>query len=683
MSDGHLEVCVVGAGPRGLSVLERLCANARRHLPPGATLVVHLVDPHRPGAGAVWRTDQSHHLLMNTVASQVTLFTDDSVRIEGELAPGPSLFDWAVRTTSAPGETYDDQVLAEARDLTPDSYPTRAFYGHYLEWVFRHVVRTAPAHVRVVVHPLRAVRLEAEPSGAPDGPQSVRLADGSRVDGLDAVVLAQGHLPVRCGPGERELADFARLHALTYVPPANPADTDLSAVRPGEAVALRGLGLNFFDHLTLFTLGRGGTYTRRDGRLVYGPSGREPRLYAASRRGIPYHSRGRNQKGAHGRHLPRVLTPAQLERLRTAGRTGGGLDFGRDLWPLIAKEVETVYYTALLAPRVGEREAGRFADRYLKPAWGSAEESDLLDAYGIGPEAHWDWKHLSLPHADQGFRSVGDHRDWLLDILRHDLAESEAGNVEGPLKAALDVLRDLRNEIRLVVDHGGLTGRSHRDDLERWYTPLNAFLSIGPPAARIEQMIALVEAGTLTVLGPGMRVGTDPGVGDPDPGEGTSGEAGPDTDPGGGHGAPGHGVFTVEAPAVPGSLTRVTTLVEARLPEPDLRRTTDPLLTDLLATGQCRPYAIADPELGAYETGGLAVTPRPYRLVDAEGRAHPRRFAYGVPTESVHWATAAGVRPGVDSVTLGDSDAIALAVLALPAGPPRPPVPDHQKSRTT
>ncbi|GGK12160.1 hypothetical protein GCM10011583_50310 [Streptomyces camponoticapitis] len=670
MSDGHLEVCIVGGGPRGLSVLERLCVNARRRRPAGSTLVVHVVDPHRAGAGGVWRTDQSHHLLMNTVASQVTLFTDASVEIDGELAPGPSLFEWAARLAPAPGgggaagpgeAAYDDQVLAEARDLTPDSYPTRAFYGHYLEWVLRHVVRTAPPRVRVVVHRGRAVRLEGGPDrlGGPDGsdgPQSVSLADGSRIENLDAVVLAQGHLPVRGGPGTRELADFARAHALTYVPPANPADIDLSAVRPGEAVALRGLGLNFFDHLTLFTLGRGGTYTRRGGRLVYGPSGREPRLYAASRRGIPYHSRGRNQKGAHGRHIPRVLTPAVLERLRTAARLGGGLDFGRDLWPLIAKEVETVYYTALLARRVGGREADRFAARYLGPAWGSAEESDLLDAYGIEPDAHWDWKHLAGPHADQGFRGVADYRDWLLDILRGDLAESEAGNVDGPLKAALDVLRDLRNEIRLVVDHGGLTGRSHRDDLERWYTPLNAFLSIGPPAARIEQMIALIEAGVLAVLGPGMRVGTDPD----------------------------RGVFTVEAPAVPGSLTTVTTLVEARLPEPDLRRTTDPLLTDLLATGQCRPYAIADPRSGAYETGGLAVTPRPYRLVDAEGRAHPRRFAYGVPTESVHWATAAGVRPGVNSVTLGDSDAISLAVLALPpAGRPRPPVQDPQRSRTT
>jgi hypothetical protein len=63
------------------------------------------------------------------------------------------------------------------------------------------------------------------------------------------------------------------------------------------------------------------------------------------------------------------------------------------------------------------------------------------------------------------------------------------------------------------------------------------------------------------------------------------------------------------------------------------------------------------------------VTERPYHLIDAAGRAHPRRFAYGVPTESVHWVTAAGIRPGVNSVTLTDSDAIARAVLQLSPSP--------------
>jgi uncharacterized NAD(P)/FAD-binding protein YdhS len=107
----------------------------------------------------------------------------------------------------------------------------------------------------------------------------------------------------------------------------------------------------------------------------------------------------------------------------------------------------------------------------------------------------------------------------------------------------------------------------------------------------------------------------------------------------------------------------VTALVEARLPEPDLRRTADPLLARLRAAGACRPHRV-----GGYETGGLDVTGSPYRLVDRQGRAHPRRFAIGVPTEGVHWVTAAGARPGVNSVTLADTDAVARAALRTAGG---------------
>ncbi|MFE2132630.1 FAD-binding protein, partial [Streptomyces sp. NPDC059466] len=118
------------------------------------------------------------------------------------------------------------------------------------------------------------------------------------------------------------------------------------------------------------------------------------------------------------------------------------------------------------------------------------------------------------------------------------------------------------------------------------------------------------------------------------------------------------GAWIAHSPDVPGSDVRATTLIEARLPEPDLRRTADELLARLLKTGQCRPHTS-----DGHETGGLDVTRRPYHLRDRQGRAHARRFAFGVPTEGVHWVTAAGARPGVDSVTLSDADAVARAAL--------------------
>ncbi|WP_087927086.1 FAD/NAD(P)-binding protein [Streptomyces albireticuli] len=639
MSGNHMEICVVGVGPRGLSVLERLCANERA-TPTHTAVTVHVVDPSAPGAGTVWRSDQSRELLMNTVSSQITVYTDDSARIEGPVEPGPSLYEWArglaALADAGRAPDHDEETLAEARRLGPDTYPTRAFYGRYLHDSFLQVVARAPGHVTVRVHRSRAVAM-ADTEGVPGGPQGIRLEDGTRLNQLDAIVMALGHVPAHLSPREARTSSLARIHHLNYVTPANPADLDLSGVRGGEPVLLRGLGLNFFDHMALFTAGRGGTFAREDGKLVYRASGREPKLYAFSRRGIPYHARGENEKGAYGRYFPKLLTAEYIAGLRDRAESGEPVRFGADLWPLIAREVESVYYATLLRSLDRTEEAEPFADRFLALEK-EDERGELLEAFGIGGEVRWSWERLSRPYGEREFSGRGEFQAWLLEYLAADVRAAREGNVSGPLKAALDVMRDLRNEIRLAVDHGGLEGTSHRDDLEGWYTPLNAFLSIGPPASRIEEMIALIEAGVLQVTGPGTVVRID-----------TADAA-----------------FVASSTVVPGPAVRARTLVEARLPEPDLRRTADPLLRHLLNTDQITTFRIDAASGTSYETGGLAVTERPYHVIDGRGHAHPRRFAYGVPTEAVHWVTAAGIRPGVDSVTLGDSDAIARAVLTLP-----------------
>ncbi|MEU5100207.1 FAD/NAD(P)-binding protein [Streptomyces sp. NPDC020996] len=636
MNGRHLEICVVGAGPRGLSVLERLCANERAERS-HETVTVHVVDPAVPGAGAVWRPDQSRYLLTNTVASQITVYTDDSVRIEGPIEPGPSLYEWA-KSLARPdcADRYDEHTLADARSLGPNSYPTRSLYGRYLHDSFERIVANAPAHVTVQVHRSRAVAV-ADTHGVPGGPQGVRLENRTRLNQLDAIILAQGHVPARLTPQQERAASLARIHYLTYLTPGNPADADLSMIEPGQPVLLRGLGLNFFDYMALLSVGRGGAFVREGDRLVYRPSGNEPRLHAFSRRGVPYHARGENEKGAFGRYFPRLLTPEHITELRRNAQDGDRLHFGTVLWPLITREVESVYYGTLLRARGRDAEAEHFVERYLA-ATDKESSARLLDAHGIDAADRWDWESISRPYGDREFISRADFRSWLLEYLACDVVHAKQGNVSGPVKAALDVLRDLRNEIRLAVDHGGLEGNSHRDDLEGWYTPLNAFLSIGPPVSRIEEMIALIEAGILDVIGPATQVRLD-----------TAARA-----------------FVATSSRVPGPPVRSTVLIEARLPEPDLRRTADPLLLHLLNTEQCTTYRIDGACGTSYETGGLAVTERPYRILDARGRAHPRRFAFGVPTESVHWVTAAGIRPGVDSVTLGDSDAIARAALALP-----------------
>jgi hypothetical protein len=85
-------VAIIGVGPRGLTVLERLVALAAKRFAPAAdrrnaggavsatdpALTIHLIDPYPPGTGIVWRTDQPESLLMNTTIAEQTVFPDSS-----------------------------------------------------------------------------------------------------------------------------------------------------------------------------------------------------------------------------------------------------------------------------------------------------------------------------------------------------------------------------------------------------------------------------------------------------------------------------------------------------------------------------------------------------------------------------------------------------------------------------
>lgn len=601
--DAH--IAIIGAGPRGTSVLERLCASATEYFSSGAHLVIHVLDPSPPGAGSVWRTSQSSQLLMNTVSSQATMFTDETVACSGPILPGPSFYEWSLRFGLGVG---------------PDDYPTRAQFGEYLQWVFHTTVKHAPPSVEVRIHKAKAVRLEDTSCGR----KSIVLSTRHIIRDVAAVILAQGHLPVTPDSDQLLHATYADEHGLRYFPPTNPADVNLSCIAAGEPVALRGLGLCFFDYMTLLTTGRGGRFITISNGLRYIPSGKEPRLYASSRRGIPYHARGDNEKGPYGRHEPVVLTQGVISRFRRRARSGDAPDFLKEVWPLVAKEIELVYYAAILRRRCSD--CSDFQREFL--ATPSQREVEVLEKYGISESDRLSWDLIAQPFHGLEFAEPCAWRRWLLAHLREDVREAAYGNVNGPLKAALDVMRDIRKEIRMIVDHRGILGSSRNDHLDGWYTPFNAFLSVGPPRQRIEEMIALIEAGVLEILGPGLEIEAD-------------GKA-----------------WLARSTEIPHSMVGVTTLIEARLPEISLRRTDDKLLAHLFKTGQCRPHTV-----DGYETGALDVTESPFRVLGKNGRTHRGLYAIGVPTEGVHWVTTAVARPGVKSVTLAEIDEVARAAL--------------------
>ncbi|MEV5613422.1 FAD/NAD(P)-binding protein [Streptomyces sp. NPDC052225] len=573
---------IVGAGPRGTGILERIAANTREQSGELA-LDVHLVDPYPPGGGRIWRQEQSPLLWMNSEAQDVTMFTDDTVRLAGPVLPGPALHEWA---------GIHGRVFADRRRQ-----------GGYLRWVYEKAVAELPAGVVVHHHARRAVRV----SGPRDGRQQVWLEDVARPLAADAVVLAQGHLDAELDDEQRELSAYAARHRLVHLPPDFTADSDLSALGPGQDVLVRGFGLAFVDLMVLLTEGRGGRYEGDQ----YIPSGREPVLYVGSRRGVPYHSKiGYDWDAGAGERppLPRFLGPAQIDELLARE---GGFDFRRDVWPLIDKELGYAHYHRLFTAHP-ERTAVAWTDfeeKYAAAAPLSAELQALVASAVPDPADRLDLAALDRP----------------LDGVRHASHEEFQDALRGYVTADLERRHDPEHSPDLAVFLGLLSvyGQLVRlGDVGSWWHGFFSYLASGPPGPRLRQLLALSRAGVVRFVGAGMRVSAEGGV------------------------------FRATSATVPGAVIEARALVEARLPQPTLARTRDQLLRTLHAEG-----AVSTP------AGLLAVDPDDGRILYGDGGAHPRRFALGAHTNAR--GAGAFTRPRTNSPSFRQNDATARALLGL------------------
>ncbi|MFK0190653.1 FAD/NAD(P)-binding protein [Kitasatospora sp. NPDC090308] len=615
---------VVGAGPRGTGLLERIAANAPELLGPGVRLDVHLVDPHPPGGGRIWRNAQSPLLRMNSMAEDVTMFTDERTTMDGPVRPGPSLAEWATDPAAHPPylPEADPGIADELRTLLPTDFPTRRAQSAYLDWTLRRAAAELPENVRLFVHQDTALRI----TGDPDGPQRVHLSDTVLL--ADRVVLALGHLDSAPGPDTAEARGFADRHGRTYLPPAFTADADLSGLAPGERVVVRGLGLAFVDLVALLTEGRGGRFTPRPGGgLRYHPSGREPVLYAGSRRGVPYHAKTGYRLRGPIPPLPRYFGP-DLEL------PDGPAEFKRDLWPAMAKEIGFGYYHELFHGHP-ERTAlpwAEFLAGYDRHPWDSPERAALVAAAVPDPADRLDLERLDRPLAGLRVGSPAELQQHLRAHLRADLARRSDQRHSADLGAFYALLSLYGQLVHLLPAHP-LTARSTAAELDGWWTGFFSFYASGPPGFRLEQLLALSDAGLLHFLGPDLRVDLDEQ----------------------------HGTFRASSPALPGHRIHGTALVDAFLPRHALDRSNDPLLRRLLHEGRIDEERLADPDGHTYRSGLVRTDPESRLLDPALGGPHPRRTALGAPTTTR--APAAFARPRTDAPSFRQNDAVARRLL--------------------
>ncbi|KRM71743.1 FAD/NAD(P)-binding protein [Lacticaseibacillus brantae] len=610
-----MHIALIGAGPRGMLILERLLAWQTAHYPE-TELSIDLFDPYGIG-GRVWQVDQPHELIMNTATQQITLFYDRSVAANGPQAPGLDLADWAagVGPDYIKAQGFPDYLAEEAAGLGPNDYASRALYGAYIHWVYAELNQRKQANTTITLHqvPVSAVQKHGEQF-------QVTATDG--VIAVDEVVMALGNLENTPTREQEQLADFAAEHQLTYIQPGFPNEADLSTVAAGDNVIVRGLGLSFFDFMARFTIGRGGHFDRQaDGHLTYVKNGKEPHIIAGSRRGFPYRAKGRNQKGPGEEWPPQFLTDAQIETFQKQGHITG-----QEFWTLLQHEVEYIYYTLLIEQSYPEIDVATFQAEFKANPEGAVAAIPSTDQL--------DWQALQAPLQSA---EPADFKTFMLAYLQDDAAAAEQGTKTGPLTSALEVLRDMRDPIRQIIERELLTDDQYLDFFLRWFNPLNDFLSIGPPVIRIEQLAALVDAGIVTLLAPGMTVETEAD-------HFVVGTTSNDT------------TYTAKA------------LFEARVPAVSAPTAINPLMQQLLTDQYASLYALQLQTEKRFQSGAVNVDRKTNQLLNSSNHLQAGLYFWGVPTEGVHWLTTASPRPLVNDVSLRTADQMVESIWSTQAG---------------
>ncbi|WP_239405604.1 FAD/NAD(P)-binding protein [Frankia sp. Cj3] len=613
-----LRIAVIGTGPRGTAVIERIaarCADTR----PIRGIELYAIDQEHVGAGRIWRPDQPEWLLMNTPAGEVTMFSGPPDSGPPRPGAGPSFGEW--------------WCASGAQNADPYGYAPRQSYGQYLCFVLDAVRNSLPAGIRFVGVRGRVDSLDRQH----DGQFRLGLADGTEIF-ADRVVICTGHTLPALDENQRRLSAFATRGGARYVRADSAADMALDTLPAASTVGVIGLGLAFHDVTAWLTVGRGGRFVCGPDELRYMPSGREPFIVAGSRGGVPVAARGRNQKSFDHAYQPRLFT---LRRI-TAARRRGQLDFREDVLPWLLAEVELVYYATEIRNRFGAEIAAMFSDAVIISARDTPPREALSAQacrFDVGDLPKLDLPQCARPFAGRRFTSPQAFQEALAEFIRADVAAAELGNVDGPVKAALDVLRDVRSVIRAAVSYAGLTPASHREDFLGWFAPICSLVSTGPPFIRLRQFLALMRCGVLRVVGPAAVFDID------------------DTE----------GCFFADSEQVEGARVRLDAVIDARIPEPDLRRAQSPLLRQLVRTGTFTSY-INSGAGKSYDTGGVWVTGAPFHPVGGNGVPQPGLYVLGIPSEHTRWFTQVGSsRPGPWGEFMADADSIAGDVLASPA----------------
>jgi uncharacterized NAD(P)/FAD-binding protein YdhS len=557
-----------------------------RALQTSASIRLHVVEPGQLGGG-VYAMEQPDYLVLNNPCGQLSLYASPDSVEDPPYAVG--LHEWAVKRGYR-WVGHECRIEPAGTPILPTDYLPRRLMGEYLVWFYNTLLSNAPPNLDVVRHYAAATDI----TPAMGGRETILLDNGTTI-GVDHVVLTSGHTFNEEAVGDPTGVHYLRPYPVEYF--------DIP-VPPGAPIAIAGMGLVGFDLLTAFTVGRGGSYEDVGERKRYVPSGREPDIYLYSRSGVPYCAKSAHGVDPTGDYQPVVCTPEAFAELTNPGGSPRRrrVDFRGDLLPLLFAEMQSRYYTHA-AYLNGGKAAAETARQQLRSGWVDGTYAEAVDrlqsVYG-----RFDPASYVFADAGNNYESSHDYQSHVYEMVETDLNEALA--VGGsPVKAAQEVTRILRDQLRAVIEFGGLTLESYIDFQSNVRGRINR-LEAGPPPLRSQQLLGLLDAGMVKVpFGPHPEVT-----------------------------AAGNGEVVIRSTKL-SRVSKVTVngVVRGHLDLPSLARSSSPLLSRLYAKGRLTQLSY-----GETPVGSVAIS-EDFHPYDAEGRLQPNLSLLGVLTEGVRYFT--------------------------------------------
>lgn len=459
-------IAIIGMGPRGLSILERICFNYSNFIKDKKIRIL-VVDPNDMGCGTHYR-NQPEYLLVNTVACQITMFGDDTIISENGIRKGPCLYQWA-KDQGYKKINNKYKISEYGEELQPNDYLPRKILGEYLFWTYNKIKKDVNKNIEIV---------EVNKSVVDINNGSEIFFEDNSSESVDYIYLTTGHGKNFLSKEEhfiknQIIKNQSKFNPLKYYSTPYPINC-LDNISSKERVCIQGIGLTAYDIISHLTEGKGGEFKYVDNILKYLPSGNEPKIFIYSRQALPFSSRGANQKGISMQYSPYFFTYDKISDLREDNNSQ--LDFEKQVFPLIFKEMCFVYKSTL-------------ENNYIDPK-----------SYDIGEIERKAISKILRPHEGLVFSNLEEYTLWFKEFLAKDISAANEGNVENPEKAATDILRDIRDILRNVIDYRGLTAKSHEHFLKS-YNPLFNRIAVGPPKQRNEQLLALMNANVVSLAG--------------------------------------------------------------------------------------------------------------------------------------------------------------------------------------